>query len=132
MCNGWRFSIVPLQTCLIGILWHPEGYPEFAIIQRIILYYQEMTYFLGLVPLHISEIYFEMEHSISKVLMNPSTSPWAHRFEVRRLGRIIQSFPRATFSKLNPITWQLGRKMKQCCLAPFFLSRMEIIQLWHS
>lgn len=79
--EGWRFSIVLLQTYLIGILWQPNGHPGFAAIRRDILFYQEVTYLIEMVPLYISELCVEMEVSLSKTLLDPSKSPWTHRFE---------------------------------------------------
>lgn len=129
--EGWRFSIVPLQTYLIGILWQPNGHPGFAAIRRDTLFYQEVTYLIEMVPLYISDLCFEMEVSLSKTLLDPSKSPWTHQFACRRIARLLQNFMRSTFSQISPMAWRLGQKIKQCYLAPYLFS-LEIAKLWHS
>lgn len=66
MYDGWRFFIVHLQDCLIGIIGHPDGPLDFAAMRRDGLFYQEMIYLIGIIPMQITDICFEMEPSLSR------------------------------------------------------------------
>lgn len=81
--------MVHLHDSLIGILWDPNGKSEFAAMRCDTSYYKKIIYLMGLIPSQILDIYFEMEHSLFKALLEPSSSPWHHRFESRHLTLLI-------------------------------------------
>lgn len=87
--NGQRFSIVHLHDSLTGILKDPNGKSEFAAMRQDTIYYKEIIYLMGLIPLQIRDLCFEMEDSLYKALQKPFSSPWHHRFEFRHLAFLI-------------------------------------------
>lgn len=83
------------------------------------LYYKGIIYLMGLIPLWIPyNICFDMEHSLSKALQDPSSSPWHHRFEFWHLALLIQHFSMSTFSDISPPAWRIIRRLKEHYKAP--------------
>ena len=121
----WRLTWAHISHLMIGIVWTDLGVLYQGASFEVSDLYQNIILLLDLLPSWTTQLCFEMDDYLMKIVKSPDTSHWMTWFQVRQISNAIEAKPPVNIISISCSLRMLLRKMKRVLPLPTYFSELE-------